>query len=81
MDLDIEGLGNVKFMDCEIMKLTLKPDDIIILSYPVALSGEASEHIQAIMQGVLDRCRLDNEIIILEEGLKLGILCPMDKGG
>jgi len=78
MDLDIEGLGNVKFMDCEIMKLTLKPNDIIILSYPGALSREASNNIMDIMRGVIDRVKLDNEIIILEEGLKLGILCPKD---
>lgn len=59
----------------EVGVLPLKPDDIIVLKYPGHLSDEATCRLK---QSFRDNAKINNEIMLLGEGLDIEILRKYD---
>ena len=57
---------------CEIKRVKLYPQDIIVIESPTALPHEAFEHIKK----SFEKLQFKNKVIILEDGLKMKIISP-----
>lgn len=61
---------DVRFIESEFQRVCVGKGDVIILSYPGSLSRDAIGNIQKIAEQTFP----GHKIIILEEGLKIGVV-------
>ena len=54
----------------EVGTLEVGPDDVIVVSVDQRLSGNAVKNIEGVMKGIFG----DRKVIVLEEGMKLGVI-------
>lgn len=66
------GSPEIRFLG-DVQKLTLAPDDIVVLKTAIVVSGEQAEHLRQALKRELGE---DRKVLILPAGLEIGVLSP-----
>lgn len=65
-------MTEIRFIERQFQKVSVGADDVIVLQYPSVLSDKAYERII----GRVGRQFPDHTILILEEGMTIGVMSP-----
>lgn len=57
--------------------LEIKPGDLIVLRHPMRLSSHAHQQLTDTLRKILDEQGFNNRIVVLEEGMEIGIIRPV----
>jgi len=74
IDIDIEAdvkYGTIDYLSCEVDKLELGDNDILVLKHPGVLSKESQKKL---LSSIKEVCGEDRRAVILEEGMQIGVI-------
>ena len=72
-----EGCDEDSILRLEHLKrVKLEPDDFLILEHPGRLSDDCMKHLRCSIKNIFGE---DRKLIVLEEGMKLGVVSPQEK--
>ncbi len=71
---DVDGILRLEHLK----RVKLEPDDHLVMEFPGSLTDEAIDRLRCSVKEVFGE---DRRVIVLEEGMKLGVVSPREKSG